>query len=82
MQETSRNEHKGNITSDNTLDWRGRPSNPKLHGGMKAASFVLGIYFSLTCFEILIPSFMYILESLYYVFICYYDDMQESKLLK
>ncbi|WOG82538.1 hypothetical protein DCAR_0101703 [Daucus carota subsp. sativus] len=43
MQETSRNEHKGNITSDNTLDWRGRPSNPKLHGGMKAASFVLGV---------------------------------------
>lgn len=27
-----------------TLDWRGRPSNPNKHGGMRAASFALGIY--------------------------------------
>ncbi|XP_050376991.1 protein NRT1/ PTR FAMILY 4.3-like [Argentina anserina] len=26
-----------------TVDWRGRPSNPAKHGGMKAASFVLGL---------------------------------------
>lgn len=51
MQETSRrNENKGyniglvsqDTTSDATVDWRGRPSNPMHHGGMKAASFVLG----------------------------------------
>lgn len=27
-----------------TVDWRGRPSNAAKHGGMKAASFVLGKY--------------------------------------
>lgn len=46
MQEISRrNENKGhNLDSiDTTVDWRGRPSNPNQHGGMKAASFVLGI---------------------------------------
>lgn len=47
MQEISRrNENKGynidSISHDTTVDWRGRPSNPKQHGGMKAASFVLG----------------------------------------
>ncbi|XP_073041584.1 protein NRT1/ PTR FAMILY 4.3-like [Primulina eburnea] len=26
-----------------TVDWRGRPSNPNKHGGMKAAAFVLGL---------------------------------------
>ncbi|XP_059648312.1 protein NRT1/ PTR FAMILY 4.3 [Cornus florida] len=26
-----------------TVDWRGRPSNPSKHGGMKAAAFVLGL---------------------------------------
>lgn len=30
-----------------TVDWRGRPSNPEKHGGMRAASFVLGLYLSL-----------------------------------
>lgn len=54
MQETSRrNENKGynstgsisqDTITDSTVDWRGRPSNPKQHGGMKAASFALGIY--------------------------------------
>ncbi|KAI5356424.1 hypothetical protein L3X38_009319 [Prunus dulcis] len=28
---------------DITLDWRGRPSNPTKHGGMRAAAFVLGL---------------------------------------
>ncbi|XWS18035.1 hypothetical protein CRYUN_Cryun32bG0007700 [Craigia yunnanensis] len=28
---------------ESTLDWRGRPSNPNKHGGMKAAAFVLGL---------------------------------------
>ncbi|XP_048232150.1 protein NRT1/ PTR FAMILY 4.3 [Ricinus communis] len=26
-----------------TVDWRGRPSNPNKHGGMRAATFVLGL---------------------------------------
>ncbi|KAK9286311.1 hypothetical protein L1049_014701 [Liquidambar formosana] len=26
-----------------TVDWRGRPSNPHKHGGMRAAAFVLGL---------------------------------------
>nr|GME10357.1 protein NRT1/ PTR FAMILY 4.3-like [Ipomoea batatas] len=26
-----------------TLDWRGRPANPRKHGGMTAAAFVLGL---------------------------------------
>ncbi|KAI9107362.1 hypothetical protein K1719_021750 [Acacia pycnantha] len=28
---------------DITVDWRGRPSNPQKHGGMRAAAFVLGL---------------------------------------
>ncbi|XWS11567.1 hypothetical protein CRYUN_Cryun37aG0009200 [Craigia yunnanensis] len=28
---------------ESTVDWRGRPSNPNKHGGMKAAAFVLGL---------------------------------------
>lgn len=39
------------------LDWRGRPSDPNKHGGIKAASFVLGMYYSTTTF------FMFILLS-------------------
>lgn len=27
---------------NSSVDWRGRPSNPIKHGGMKAAAFVLG----------------------------------------
>ncbi|EXB80405.1 putative peptide/nitrate transporter [Morus notabilis] len=34
---------------DNTVDWRGKPSKPHTHGGMRAATFVLG----LQCFEIM-----------------------------
>ncbi|KAL0348189.1 UNVERIFIED_CONTAM: protein NRT1/ PTR FAMILY 4.3 [Sesamum angustifolium] len=26
-----------------SVDWRGRPSNPNKHGGMRAAAFVLGL---------------------------------------
>ena len=29
-------------SQDLTVDWRGRPSNPVAHGGMRAAAFVLG----------------------------------------
>lgn len=29
--------------TNNTVDWRGRPSNPSKHGGMRAAVFVLGL---------------------------------------
>ncbi|KAE9621548.1 hypothetical protein Lal_00032712 [Lupinus albus] len=31
------------IEEDNTVDWRGRPSNSHKHGGMRAATFILGI---------------------------------------
>ncbi|KAL3643791.1 hypothetical protein CASFOL_014606 [Castilleja foliolosa] len=31
-----------NINED-TVDWRGRPSNPLKHGGMRAAAFALGV---------------------------------------
>jgi hypothetical protein len=30
------------VCEETTVDWRGRPSNPTKHGGMKAATFVLG----------------------------------------
>ncbi|KAF2294069.1 hypothetical protein GH714_007242 [Hevea brasiliensis] len=29
---------------ETTIDWRGRPSNPIKHGGMRAATFVLGFH--------------------------------------
>lgn len=32
------------VGEETTVDWRGRPSNPKHHGGMRAAAFVLGTY--------------------------------------
>ncbi|XP_047983761.1 protein NRT1/ PTR FAMILY 4.3-like [Salvia hispanica] len=31
------------IAEESSLDWRGRPSNPLKHGGMRAAAFVLGL---------------------------------------
>lgn len=46
--DTTRSEHKESHNTNNvcdeeiTVDWRGRPSNPNKHGGMRAASFVLG----------------------------------------
>ena len=33
---------------ETTVDWRGRPSNPNKHGGMRAAAFVLGNLLSLS----------------------------------
>ncbi|XP_056163428.1 protein NRT1/ PTR FAMILY 4.3-like isoform X2 [Syzygium oleosum] len=45
--EGRRSEHKdgelNNMSEETTLDWRGRPSNPHKHGGMRAAAFVLGL---------------------------------------
>ncbi|XP_050210703.1 protein NRT1/ PTR FAMILY 4.3 [Mercurialis annua] len=32
-----------NGENSNTVDWRGRASNPSKHGGMRAATFVLGL---------------------------------------
>lgn len=34
---------QGVISQDNTVDWRGKPSKPHNHGGMRAAAFVLGL---------------------------------------
>ncbi|KAB2623453.1 protein NRT1/ PTR FAMILY 4.3-like [Pyrus ussuriensis x Pyrus communis] len=31
------------MAEEMTVDWRGRPSNPTKHGGMRAAAFVLGL---------------------------------------
>ncbi|KAG6406358.1 hypothetical protein SASPL_133958 [Salvia splendens] len=31
------------VAEESTLDWRGRPSNPLKHGGIRAAAFVLGL---------------------------------------
>lgn len=36
-------DHRNMYEEPTTVDWRGRPSNPKKHGGMLAASFVLGL---------------------------------------
>ncbi|KAK2987004.1 hypothetical protein RJ640_024902 [Escallonia rubra] len=50
MNTTRRLEYKGDqnsiaeeVTPDGCVDWRGRPSNPHQHGGMRAAAFVLGV---------------------------------------
>lgn len=44
METTRRHEYKGeNMSEEATVDWRGRPSNPNKHGGMRAAAFVLGV---------------------------------------
>ncbi|CAI9770163.1 unnamed protein product [Fraxinus pennsylvanica] len=44
MENTRKQEYNGeNIFEETSVDWRGRPSNPVKHGGMKAASFVLGL---------------------------------------
>lgn len=45
--ESSMNDHHHRHGGEDvavTVDWRGRPSNPAKHGGIKAASFVLGTY--------------------------------------
>lgn len=45
--EGRRSEYKdgelNNMIEETTFDWRGRPSNPRKHGGMRAATFVLGL---------------------------------------
>lgn len=44
METTRRQEYKGeSMYEEATVDWRGRPSNPNKHGGMRAAAFVLGL---------------------------------------
>ncbi|CAK9321984.1 unnamed protein product [Citrullus colocynthis] len=35
--------HTNIPSQDISVDWRGRPSNPTSHGGMRAAAFVLGL---------------------------------------
>lgn len=48
MENTRKQEDKGeNIFEEISVDWRGKPSNPTKHGGMRAASFVLGLSLSL-----------------------------------
>ncbi|TXG53618.1 hypothetical protein EZV62_018874 [Acer yangbiense] len=45
-QNNNRGDHQNKglaIDEETTVDWRGRPSNPHKHGGMKAAVFVLGL---------------------------------------
>ncbi|KAK4487229.1 hypothetical protein RD792_006549 [Penstemon davidsonii] len=44
MEEESMNKLGGEkICEDQSVDWRGRPSNPYKHGGMRASAFVLGL---------------------------------------
>lgn len=43
MEARRQNNNKGTEVEESTVDWKGRPSNPNKHGGMKAAVFVLGI---------------------------------------
>ncbi|KNA24878.1 hypothetical protein SOVF_011620 [Spinacia oleracea] len=40
---TNNNNGESDEMSTTTVDWRGRPSNPSKHGGMRAAAFVLGV---------------------------------------
>lgn len=48
MEMERRKDFKGDEDHDHvTVDWRGRPSNPLSHGGMRAAAFVLGKFLSL-----------------------------------
>ncbi|KAJ4878427.1 Protein NRT1/ PTR FAMILY 4.3 [Raphanus sativus] len=44
QEENISNETKNwELTEEESVDWRGRPSNPSKHGGMRAALFVLGL---------------------------------------
>ncbi|XP_021298215.1 protein NRT1/ PTR FAMILY 4.3 [Herrania umbratica] len=43
MEESRRNNKVWVTEEESTVDWRGRPSNPNKHGGMRAAAFVLGL---------------------------------------
>lgn len=43
-QDIYKGDHHNNVSEElSTVDWRGRPSSPKKHGGMVAATFVLGL---------------------------------------
>lgn len=44
MEEGRRNNKVWVTEEESTVDWRGRPSNPNKHGGMRAAAFVLGLF--------------------------------------
>lgn len=39
----NKGESKCVVGEEITVDWRGKPSNPNKHGGMRAAAFVLGM---------------------------------------
>lgn len=45
MDQNHKGENNNNVHHEEnfTVDWRGRPSNPNKHGGMLAASFLLGL---------------------------------------
>uniref|UniRef100_A0A1J3EJC2 Protein NRT1/ PTR FAMILY 4.3 n=1 Tax=Noccaea caerulescens TaxID=107243 RepID=A0A1J3EJC2_NOCCA len=43
QQEDASNEINNWEADEESVDWRGRPSNPNKHGGMRAALFVLGL---------------------------------------
>ena len=43
QEEVSNEINNRELAEEESVDWRGRPSNPSKHGGMRAALFVLGI---------------------------------------
>lgn len=42
QEEVSNEMNNSELAEEESVDWRGRPSNPNKHGGMRAALFVLG----------------------------------------
>lgn len=42
QEEVSHEMNNWELAEEESVDWRGRPSNPNKHGGMRAALFVLG----------------------------------------
>lgn len=74
MEERKQVEQKGAVSThaENTaVDWRGRPSNPNNHGGMKAAAFVLGIYIYIYIHAPLIFSPFFLFSLLCLSFLCF-----------
>ncbi|CAH8302761.1 unnamed protein product [Eruca vesicaria subsp. sativa] len=43
QEEVSNEINNRELAEEESVDWRGRPSNPSKHGGMRAALFVLGL---------------------------------------
>ncbi|XP_010511033.1 PREDICTED: protein NRT1/ PTR FAMILY 4.3-like [Camelina sativa] len=43
QEEVSNEMNNWELAEEESVDWRGRPSNPNKHGGMRAALFVLGL---------------------------------------